>query len=230
MLLSSATHTRLSATVIALMSVLSGSVDNADLAAQVSRPETANVLYETGTKRGVFEDWSLSSTPDWQRLKGMLLNDGTRGGAGFAPIFAPYRPTSADYAVEAEIRVIREGNSFGVVVRADIQPDGRKVGYAVGMGQNLARPVQRSTTICYLNGVMSPFIRNDCIGEGEIFPPGTDWHIYRIEANGNEIRLLIDKKVIINMRDNRFLSAGRVGLWSSEYQLEVRNFKVIALN
>ena len=151
--LSGAAHTRLLATVIALVSVLSGSIDSAYLAAQVARPQTANVLYETGTTRGGFEDWSLTSTPDWQRLKGMLLNNGTRGGAGFAPIFAPYRPTSADYAVEAEIRVTREGNSFGVVVRADIRPDGRQAGYAVGMGFNLARPEQRPTHICYLERV-----------------------------------------------------------------------------
>jgi hypothetical protein len=192
MLVCSATHIRLLAIVIAFVSVLSGSDDSGYLAAQVPNPQTAKVLYETGTERGGFGDCSLTSTPEWQRLRGMLLNTGTRTNIDFAPIFAPYRPPSADYAVEAEIRVTREGNSFGVVVRADIQADNTELGYAVGMGVNLARPVQSPTHICYLYGIRSPFIQDGCIVDGEIFHPGTDWHTYHIEANGNEIGLLID--------------------------------------
>jgi hypothetical protein len=110
-----ATHTRLSATVMALISVLSGPVDSAYLAAQVANPPTAHVLYEAGE----FEHWSFPTTPDWARLHGMLLNNGTHRGSFSAPIFAPYRPELANYAVEADIRVIEEGDSFGVVVRVD---------------------------------------------------------------------------------------------------------------
>jgi hypothetical protein len=224
MLLSGAVHTRLSATVIALVSVLSGSAYRAELAAQSAEPRAANVLYQTGTKRGGFEDWSLTATPDWQRLKGMLLNDGTRGAPSFAPIIAPYSPESADYAVEAEIRVIRDGHSFGVVVRAR---DNR--GYAVGVGQNLMR---RTPNICYLDGSTSWHYRSGCIDPREevpVFNPSPDWHTYRIEVNGNVITLLIDGKFMTCVADNKFLSAGSVGLWSSGYQLEVRNFRVIAL-
>src|SRR5262245_2696808 len=97
----SATHMRLSATVIALVSVLSGSVSSAYLAAQVAEPPTAKVLYEAGG----FEHWSFPLTPDWTRLQGMLLNNGTHRGSVSAPIFAPYRPELAHYAVEADIRV-----------------------------------------------------------------------------------------------------------------------------
>jgi hypothetical protein len=76
---------------------------------------------------------------------------------------------------------------------------------------------------------MSAFIRRDCIAEAAIFTPGLDWHTYRLEVSGNRITLRIDKQVMINTADNRFLSAGGVGLWSTEYQLEVRRFRVIAL-
>jgi hypothetical protein len=206
------------AALLVLVSVLSGSAYSAAPAAQ-------QVLYDAGN----FNDWSFTSTPDWTHLRGMLLNNGAHGGHDFAPIFAPYRPESADYAVEADLRVTKEGLSFGIVVRADIPPGRKREGYAAGMGANLARPVQHPTHICYLEGIRSPFIQNGCILDGQIFPPGPDWHTYRVEASGNEIRLLIDGKVMVNTRDNRFLSAGRVGLWSSQYQLDVRSFRVIAL-
>ena len=65
---------------------------------------TPGLLYDTGTGRGGFERWPL--TPGWSRHNEMLLNDGTRSDKDFSPTIAPYRPASADYAVEAEIHVI----------------------------------------------------------------------------------------------------------------------------
>jgi hypothetical protein len=185
----------------------------------VAEPKTANMLYETGTEKGGFEDWSLTPTRDWRRLKGMLLNAGTYAGEDFAPIFAPYKPEYGDYAVEADIRVIENGYSFGVVVRAN-----GKEGYAVGVGVG-----NKHTHICYLDGTIDDWGRtHNCKAEAEkVFDPGTDWHTYRIEVEGNRIRLLIDGIEMASVADNMFLSAGRVGLWSSKYQLEVRNFKVI---
>jgi hypothetical protein len=104
---------------------------------------TPNVLYETGIGKGEFDGWLL--TPGWKRHNGMLLNDGTRGNKEFFPSMAPYKPLSADYAVETEIRVIQEsdkyGDSFGVVVRAN-----DREGYAVGVASK-----KRGTRICYLS-------------------------------------------------------------------------------
>jgi hypothetical protein len=62
------------------------------------------------------------------------------------------------------------------------------------------------------------------------FEPGKDWHAYRLEVRGNVCTLSIDGTVQGNVTNNRLLSAGRVGLWSNRYQLEVRSFKVIALH
>jgi hypothetical protein len=201
MLLRGATPTRRSTTVMALVSVLSGAVSSAYLAAQVADPPTAHVLYEAGR----FEHWSFPLTPDWTRLHGMLLNNGTHRGSVSAPIFAPYRPALANYAVEADIRVIEEGDSFGVVVRVD--DDGR--GYAAGVGRKGGQP---------FGGMLSGF------------EPGKDWHTYRIEVRGNVFTLYIDGTVKSSVTNNRLLSAGRVCLWSNRYQLEVRSFKVIALH
>jgi hypothetical protein len=321
MLLSSAAHTRLSATVIALLSVMSGSVYSIDLDAQRNalniiadfadrictriplegsgenielsgqakaelnailnrlvdlgiqgavryrRDEWQGLLQEdlakmvsesTNCKRQVWEDlkfllvtsskngngrietniqdmlyetfkfekWSL--TPDWKRLSnGMLVNDGTGSFSDFAPIFAPYKPDSEDYAVEAEIQVIQSANasSFGVVVRAD-----GKDGYAVGAGAGQGRHWrQKDTNICYLGGAWATNGMRDCIAEGQVFDPGTDWHTYRIEVKVNTITLFIDDAFMTEVTDNKFTLAGRVGLWSNKYQLEVRSFKVIKL-
>jgi len=135
----------------------------------------------------------------------MLLNNGTHRGSVSAPIFAPYRPELANYAVEADIRVIEDGDSFGVVVRVD--DDGG--GYAAGVGIKGGQP---------FGGMSSGF------------EPGKDWHTYRIEVRGNVFTLYIDGTFKGSLTNNRLLSAGRVGLWSNRYQLEVRSFKVIALH
>jgi len=178
----------------------------------------AGVLYETGVGKGGFEAWSL--TPDWKHLNGVLLNDGT--GGNFAPIFAPYRPNSADYVVEAQIRSLTNAsNSFGVVVRAD----GGK-GYATGVGGGWGG----TTNICYLSGWWGTNDMGGCVGKGQAFDPGSEWHTYRVEIKGNTITLFIDNAVMTRVTDNRFLSAGAVGLWSNRYQLEVRNFRVMAVD
>jgi len=77
--------------------------------ASTPTPETSDVLYETGINKSGFEDWVL--TPDWKRLNGMLVNDGTGSRKRFDPAFASYRPESADYAIEAKIRVISDSDN-----------------------------------------------------------------------------------------------------------------------
>jgi hypothetical protein len=151
----------------------------------------------------------------------MLVNDGTEPYSRFAPTFASYRPESPDYAVEAKIRVIQDrASSFGVVVRARANE-----GYAVGVGGFWGR----TTNICYLDGWWGTNDRANCIAAGQAFDPGTDWHTYRIEVKANVITLLIDNAVMTSVTDNRFLSAGLVGLWSNRYHLEVLDFKIIKL-
>jgi hypothetical protein len=136
MLFSSATRPRCSAAIMALMSVLIGSASSADLATQRTQPDPANVLYETMT----FNDWSIPpAKSDWGRLGNMLVSRGNRRGADFVPILAPYRPTSADYAVEADIRVIREGNSFGVVAREGTEQGGRPAKVTQGVLGRISR-------------------------------------------------------------------------------------------
>jgi hypothetical protein len=176
-----------------------------------------DVLYDSETSKDGFETWSL--TPDWKHLNDTLANDGTGPYPRFAAIFASYDPQSADYILEAEIRVIRHkySASFGLIARAH-----DKGGYAVGLDA-----FSSAVNICYLNEHWQPKNSIDCLEEGPKLNPGTDWHRYDVAVNGNTITLLVDGAMATTATDNRFLSPGRVGLWSSGYQLEVRKFKVI---
>jgi hypothetical protein len=61
------------------------------------------------------------------------------------------------------------------------------------------------------------------------FDPGTDWHTYRVEVQGNTIRFLVDGSPLLTTQDNRFLTGSTVGLWSAGVQLTVRSVKMIAL-
>ena len=64
-----------------------------------------------------------AGTKDWKTVSGMLVNDGTEG---TGVITAPYRPGDiADYAVEAEIQVLKVGHGFWITVRG---------GYRAGVG------------------------------------------------------------------------------------------------
>lgn len=177
---------------------------------------SGGVLYETDAAKDGFEGWSLA--PGWKRLSGMLLSDGTETKVN-TPILAPYEPESPDYVIEAKIRVIESlSGSFGIVMRAD-----GKEGYAAGLGTGIWDRRLQAPNICYLD---ARFHRRGCKAEAERFEPGTDLRTYRVEVRGNTIALLIDGVGIANAADNKFLSPGRVGLWSDGYQLEVRSFRV----
>ena len=159
----------------------------------------------------------------------MLLNDGTLGNRQFSPSLAPYKPVTPDYAVEAEIWVIQENDefntSFGLVTRAN-----DKKGYAAGVAWNgLAK-------LCYLSawdgygyvGGGNAIRDEERCKAAQAFKPGTDWHKYRVEVKANVLTLVIDGSILATVTDNKYLSPGRVGIWSVGYQLELRNFKVVS--
>lgn len=167
---------------------------------------------------------------DWKTVDGVLVNDGTGGGgAGGSSIVAPHEPPGPDYAVEAEIQLVRFPNfgwmsyaSSGVIVRGDDTG-----AYAVGFcGET---PVVVGD--CGPNDKgLGVFVDGAPIGE--VADPGasTDrgWHTYRIEVDGNEITLLLDGADVQHEVSNRFLTGTRVGLWSSGAELDVRAFRVLS--
>jgi hypothetical protein len=76
--------------------------------------------------------------------------------------------------------------------------------------------------------------QNAAIGIGTVrkiaatpFNPSTDWHIYRLEARADALRLMIDGSTVLEGTDNRQLDGRKVGIFcTSNAQVNVRNFKV----
>jgi len=169
-------------------------------------PPSKMVLYEADWSSGL-NGWP--GTFGWKALNGILLNDGSYSDSWKYWIAAPYQSKdTADYAVEAEIQLVRNPGcgSFGIVVRSAYQ----------GGIHICPRP-----RISFRS-------KTDVIEEYDYSSPGSEWHKYRIEARGNTFRVIIDDAVAIEVIDNRNLSGGTVGLWSDRTQINVRSFKVSA--
>jgi hypothetical protein len=136
----------------------------------------------------------------------MLVNDGTGYGS---LILAPFQPATPDYAAEAEIQGLAEFGNFGVAARAVDDASGYRGGFF------------DSSASAAITGPGMPF-------QGRQFRHGRTWHTYRLEVKGNTVKLLIDGGLFLERSDNRFLTAGRAGLWQGRgAQFNVRSFKVI---
>lgn len=177
-------------------------------------PQAGDVLYETGEEG--FQGWPVSQ--DWKTVDSVLVNDGT--------IFdydrwikAPFAPSNVNnYAVEAEIQLVNaEGTGFGIVARA-AENAGYRIGVRVGCCPRAAVIADSGNRFNYGQDIASTE-----------FQPGNEWHTYRVEVQGNTVRLLIDGNVMTEATVNQFLTGGEVGLFSISSQINVRSFRVIAL-
>ena len=163
--------------------------------------------------------WSLRS--GWKQLGGMLLNDGSNGGYnGKSTLVAPAscQPKTMDYAVEANVQVVQfTGNysGFGINVR-EVPSSTNEQGYSTYIDPTSA------------GGAAISVVGGDVLKNAS-FNPGTGFHVYRAEVKGNTITFLIDGAPVLNVVDNRFISAGVVGLWCSNTQIELSSFKVVKL-
>jgi hypothetical protein len=191
-------------------------------------PKAGDVLYRATTKNGEFKRWAASG--DWKVLDGMLLNDGTECTDDiYRGLETPYKPGSlGDYAVEVQVQVVSGGkcfnyNSFGLNVRLTDQ-GWYGSGVYVIEGQQGPAFIDRLT----LNQEGTNVDDYTRLVEKD-FEPDSDWHTYRVEVQGNHIRLLIDGTLVGEATDNRFLEGGEIYLWCHGPQINVRSFKVIAL-
>ena len=62
------------------------------------------------------------------------------------------------------------------------------------------------------------------------FDPGNDWHTYRFELRGNQLRLLVDGADVVTGKLEAPIDAAsadaQAGLWAQGVQLEVRKVSV----
>lgn len=178
-------------------------------AISVGSTPPATTLYSADWSAGL-NGWAGSGA--WKTLNGALLNDGT-GYDDF--ITAPWAAGAhSNYAVEAEIRLIQDSQRpFGLFAR---RGEGNSA-YTAHLSSG-GKP-----------GIWDVVTGNaNSVAEGDPFTPGAGWHRYRLEVNGNEITFSADGATLVTGIDNRYLAGGRVGLYSSDQQMEVRSFRVVA--
>ncbi len=168
-------------------------------------------------------DWSgglsgWTGGAEWKAVAGMLVSDGT--GNGDDTVLAPYQPHGPDYAIEAQIHLLRKPVSlatcyFGIVGRGS----GSGGGYYVGPhnnGGSYALVVARMS-----GGYPQVASQND--------DPGVDFHLYRVEFKGNQITVKIDGNPVLQAPDNQYLDPGKIGLFSYGCPIEIRTFRAESL-
>jgi serine/threonine-protein kinase len=156
--------------------------------------------------------WSKSNGFDVRY--GQLVNDGT-GALQIPGAQAPVLPPTANYAVEAQIRLVSGCGSFGLVARWD----GTVGGYALGVrGCNTLALTAAGSTDWLYSAPGTP------MASAPWNPAGV--HTYRLEVRDADITALVDGKPQFTHTDLQFPDAGRVGLWCSGPQIVVVSFKV----
>jgi hypothetical protein len=138
----------------------------------------------------------------------------------------PYQAQGTAYAVEAEVRVtgLAEGvceQSFGVVA---VGGAGVAWGGSVVYGCDGGRRARLTDVTDWTNG----YNQDRLLGSGD-FDPGDDWHSYRLEVDGTNLRLLIDGRVVLTATDDQAggdAQPGQVGLWSQGVVIDVRRVVV----
>jgi 3-keto-disaccharide hydrolase len=211
----------------------------------IPAPTTIPTPTPTPEPRLYRADWSnglggwMASDNTWHAINGILVNDGNQQDYnvdGNPTIIAPYPPADiANYSVQADIRLDRytdEGQggvaTFGIVVRYSDGSGGYKFGSCTVAG-----------LLVDCNGSDSPDYEL-LLSDGEFYhdapiikvpfrPNYAVWHTYRIDVQGNTLTAWLDGQKVFQGTNDKYLSAGQVGLWSYRCQLSIRSFTITAL-
>lgn len=141
------------------------------------------MLYEADWSEGL-NGWP--AVPGWKYVSNMLVSDGSPGHPARIWIPAPYQPDTIDYAIEAEIQLLNPRcgatyKEFGIIARAD-REEGIIAGYkcsevAIAIGSHFFRTIA-----------------------SQAFSAGVEWHTYRLEVQGNLIKLFVDESPYLRVR------------------------------
>jgi hypothetical protein len=166
----------------------------------------------------------------WSASADALVNEGSSAVA--EPWLVLSAVPSAAFAVEAEIRVngLLESvcdQSFGLTAGSP--------GADQMYGGGLIFPCAAESPRARLTDVSvweDGYNADPVLGE-ETFDPGNDWHTYRFELRGNELRLLIDGADVVSGTLDAPIDPStadaEAGLWAQGVQLEVRKVSVHSL-
>jgi len=163
----------------------------------------------------------------WSVAEDALVNPGSSATA--EPWLILSAVPSTDFAVEAEMRVTGRlesvcDQSFGLTAGS---PGAGQV-----FGGGLLFPCASDTARARLTdvSVWEDGYNADTVLAEETFDPGNEWHIYRLELRGDELRLLIDGADVVSGTLEAPIDASsgdtQAGLWAQGVQLKVRKVSV----
>jgi hypothetical protein len=166
----------------------------------------------------------------WSASADALVNPGSSAVA--EPWLVLSAVPSATFAVEAEIRVngLLDSvcdQSFGLTAGS---PDADQM-----FGGGLIFPCASDTARARLTDVSlwEDGYNADPVLAEEDFDPGDDWHTYRFELRGSELRLLIDGADVVSGTLEAPIDPAstdaQAGLWAQGVELEVRKVSVQSL-
>jgi hypothetical protein len=166
----------------------------------------------------------------WTASADALVNPGSSAVA--EPWLVLTAVPSADFVVEAEMRVNGVlssvcDQSFGLTAGV---PDADQV-----YGGGLIFPCAAETARARLTdvSVWEDGYNADPVLAEEPFDPGDDWHTYRLELHGDDLRLLIDGADVVSgtLETPIDTSSGeaQAGLWAQWVELDVRRVVVESL-
>lgn len=201
-------------------------VTTATVAATATKPAAGSVLYQANWSGGD-DGWSLKD--GWQH-KGNGIGTTFEDTEANANVFAPFKPSSANYSVETDINFTGFGDKgkandnkhktgaggnadYGVIVRFD---NGQ--GYACGLDRNAG---------AYIVLLKDNQVATKLTNAGYHFNTGS--HTFRVKVQGGEITFSIDGSVVAQVSDGTLTEPGEVGLRSNNAVIEVTSFKVLAL-
>ncbi len=175
-------------------------------------------------------DLAPLASGSWSASADALVNEGSSAVA--EPWLVLSAVPSAAVAVEAEMRVngLLDSvcdQSFGLTAGSP--------GAAQMFGGGLIFPCAAETAQARLTDVSvweDGYNADPVLAEAS-FDPGDDWHTYRLELRGEELRLLIDGADVVSGTLEASIDPAaadaQAGLWAQGVQLEVRKVAVHAL-
>jgi hypothetical protein len=207
----------------------------------VTTPEPPAVSTEPATSPAAGSDDVVFEAPgrneleslasgSWSVSEDSLVNPGSSATA--EPWLVLAAVPSADFAVEAEVRVTGRlasvcDQSFGLTAGS---PGAGQV-----FGGGLIFPCAAETPRARLTDVAiweDGYNADPALAE-ETFDPGNEWHTYRFELRGEELRLLVDGKDVVSGTLEAPIDASsgdaQAGLWAQGVELKVRKVSVHVL-
>jgi hypothetical protein len=184
----------------------------------VPLPAQGDVVYEADWSAGP-SDWVLSD--GWTAQPGMILGDGSTAGS----LLSPYQPDQPRYAVEADLALDGADDCdalAGVIGHAAVAED-----EATKLTKGYIGAVCANEWLILAVRDVSDIHDELATGDTE---PGADKHTYRLEVDGDRVRLFIDGVFAGEAVDNRWAEAGMAGLFlDGDVRVTVSGFRVYAL-